>query len=170
MTKPHPAREAIIALHRAGHQPVKIVELLQNFPDKVDAPLVSKTIKRYEELGTSKDRSGRGRKKKLDEALAKKKIEDLLRRKKRYPKVSTRIVATKLHISQRTAECLIKGKSFRDIELIKCNFRKAREEVPTPSSRAAPNTGPEEAKDGLLQSAPEAIQGSEGSQAAGLLR
>ena len=105
---------------------MKIVEMLQHFPEKVDAKLVSKTIKRYEELKTDKDRPGHGRKKKIDEALAKKKIEDLLRRKKRYPKLSSRSIAIKLHVSQRTAERLIKGKSFRAIEATISNLFSGR--------------------------------------------
>ena len=118
MTKEHPARETIINLHQCGHKQKEIVNILKNFRPKVTASLVSKTIGRFEELGTAANRPGRGRKKEINEELATLKIQDVLRRKKRHPRVTVRMLAGRLGVGKSSVQRLIKGSPHISIFII----------------------------------------------------
>ena len=88
-------RDAIIRAHNRGKKVMEISEFLG-----IPHPTVSKTIKRFEETGSNKDRPGRGRKLTARTPANKRKIKGRIQRNPSSRKNSARKMGAALGISE----------------------------------------------------------------------
>lgn len=91
-------REAIIALFKSGMEPPKIAERL-----KSPRSTVFQTIKRFQELGSSEDRSRSGRPRTVNTAAVRNKLRLRL---KRNPRRSLRNTARDLNMKRETVRLM----------------------------------------------------------------
>uniref|UniRef100_A0A914DG67 Uncharacterized protein n=1 Tax=Acrobeloides nanus TaxID=290746 RepID=A0A914DG67_9BILA len=103
-------RPAIIKLHEKGYSTREIKHLLD-----VSQSSVTRHIKRYEETGSHKDRKGRGRKKTATNRRNIQRSKEMIQRNPTTKANSSRKLAKKLGVSQRSARRILREISLETL-------------------------------------------------------